>query len=47
MAIDLEVRGPFFVPYTLSAKKIKQIDTKQAKAFWDPVGANALATKPA
>ena len=45
MAIDLEVRGPFFVPYTLSAKRIKQIDSKEAKAFWELDGPKAVATK--
>ena len=45
MAIDLEVRGPFFVPFTLSAKKIKQIDTTQAKVFWGLAGTNAIAAK--
>ena len=45
MSTDLEVRGPFFVPYTLSAKKIKQIDTKEAKTFWDADETKAVGAK--
>lgn len=35
MSTDLIVSGPFEIPFTLSPKKIKIIDSPQIKSFWN------------